>query len=136
MKISIKDFFNKCDQISSFLRIWSHLLKKSSMENFIFWVVFFFSILDNLRLNQLMKISCLFYSSGVMQYDFFYNIHNYRDLQSVTKIVRFAPPPPLFNLGWKSVCSFLVSTAWNGFVRPGTTLSQEEGAILGIFKPV
>ena len=39
MKFSIKDFFNKCDQIRSFLRIWSHLLKKSLMENFIFCAV-------------------------------------------------------------------------------------------------
>ena len=29
MKFSIKDFFSKRDQIFSFLRIWSHLLKKS-----------------------------------------------------------------------------------------------------------
>ena len=29
MKFSIKDFFSKCDQIRSFLRIWSHLLKES-----------------------------------------------------------------------------------------------------------
>ena len=36
MKFSIKDLFSKCDQIRSYLRIWSHLLKKSSMENFIF----------------------------------------------------------------------------------------------------
>ena len=33
MKFSIKDFFSKCDQI------WSHLLKKSLMENFIFCAV-------------------------------------------------------------------------------------------------
>ena len=39
MKFSIKDFFGKCDQIRSFLRIWSHLLKKSLMENFIFCAV-------------------------------------------------------------------------------------------------
>ena len=39
MKFSIKDFFNKCDQIRSFLWIWSHLLKKSLMENFIFCAV-------------------------------------------------------------------------------------------------
>ena len=31
----IKDFFSKCDQIHSFLRICSHLLKKSLIENFI-----------------------------------------------------------------------------------------------------
>ena len=36
MKFSIKDFFNKSKQIHSFMRIWSHLLKKSLMENFIF----------------------------------------------------------------------------------------------------
>ena len=36
MKFSIKDFFSKRDQICSFLRIWSHLPKKSLMENFIF----------------------------------------------------------------------------------------------------
>ena len=31
----MKDFFSKYDQIRS-LRIWSHLLKKSLIENFIF----------------------------------------------------------------------------------------------------
>ena len=36
MKFSSKDIFSKCDQIGSFLRIWSHLLNKSLMENFIF----------------------------------------------------------------------------------------------------
>ena len=40
MKFSNKDCFNKCDQIHSFLRIWSQLLKKSLIENFIFCVVF------------------------------------------------------------------------------------------------
>ena len=39
MKFSMKDFFSKCDQIRSFLRIWSHLLKKYLMENFIFCAV-------------------------------------------------------------------------------------------------
>ena len=34
MMFFIKDFFSKCDQIRSFLRIWSCLLKKSLMENF------------------------------------------------------------------------------------------------------
>ena len=36
VKFSIKDLFGKCEQIRSFLRIWSHLLKISVMENFIF----------------------------------------------------------------------------------------------------
>ena len=39
MKFSIKDFYSKCDQIHSFLQIWSHLLKKSLIENFIFCAV-------------------------------------------------------------------------------------------------
>ena len=38
VKIPIEYFFNKCDQIHSFLRIWSHLLKKTLMENFFFFV--------------------------------------------------------------------------------------------------
>ena len=36
MNLSIKDFFSKYDQICRKLQIWSHLLKKSLMENFIF----------------------------------------------------------------------------------------------------
>ena len=39
MKLSIKDLFSKCNQIRSFLRIWSYLLKKSSMENIFFCAV-------------------------------------------------------------------------------------------------
>ena len=39
MKFSIKDFFSKCDQIRRKMQIWSNLLKKSLMENFIFCAV-------------------------------------------------------------------------------------------------
>ena len=39
MKFAIKDFFSKCDQIHSFLRVWLHLLNTSFMENFIFCAV-------------------------------------------------------------------------------------------------
>ena len=39
MKFFTKDIFSKCDQIRSLLRIWSHLLKKSLMENFVFCTV-------------------------------------------------------------------------------------------------
>ena len=39
MKFSITDFFSKCDEVRTFLRIWSHLLKKSVVENFIFCAV-------------------------------------------------------------------------------------------------
>ena len=39
MKFSIKNFFSNCDQTRGDLRIWSQLLKKSLMENFIFCAV-------------------------------------------------------------------------------------------------
>ena len=39
MKFSIKDLFSKCNQICRKLRIWSHLLRKSLMEKFIFYAV-------------------------------------------------------------------------------------------------
>ena len=38
MKFFIKDVFSKYDQIRRKLRIWSDLLKKSLMENFILCV--------------------------------------------------------------------------------------------------
>ena len=41
IKFSIKDLFSKCEQIHRKLWIWSHLLKKSLMENFIFCAVYF-----------------------------------------------------------------------------------------------
>ena len=48
MNFSIKDFFNKCDQIRRKLRIWSHLLMKSLLENFIFCGVSVLQISENL----------------------------------------------------------------------------------------
>ena len=56
MKIFIKDFFSKCDQISRKLRIWSHLLKKSLVENFIFCAVAFMQYVA-----ILLKITCFEY---------------------------------------------------------------------------
>ena len=50
MMFSIKDLFRKC-----FLRIWSHLLKKSLMENFIFCAVT--TRLINLTKNEIGRIS-------------------------------------------------------------------------------
>ena len=40
IKFSIKDFFSKCDQVYKKLRTWSHLLKKSIMENIFLAVLF------------------------------------------------------------------------------------------------
>ena len=39
IKFSIEGLSCKCDQIRKNLRIWSHLLKKSLLENFIFYAV-------------------------------------------------------------------------------------------------
>ena len=39
MMFCIKDFFSKCDQIRWKLRIWSHLLKNSLIENVTFCAV-------------------------------------------------------------------------------------------------
>ena len=39
LKFSMKDLFSKCDQICRKLGIWSHLRKKSLIENFIFCAV-------------------------------------------------------------------------------------------------
>ena len=36
MKFSIEDFSSKCEQIRRKLQIWTYLLEKSLMENFIF----------------------------------------------------------------------------------------------------
>ena len=48
MKFSIKESYSKCVQIRRKLRIWSHLLKKSLMENFIFCAVYGLTIIvDN-----------------------------------------------------------------------------------------
>ena len=49
IKFSIKDFISKCDQICSFQQTWSHLLKKSLMENFIFCAVKRFSSFSHLN---------------------------------------------------------------------------------------
>ena len=45
MKFPIKNFFSKCGQICRRLRIWSHLLKNSFVENFIFWAMIFLDML-------------------------------------------------------------------------------------------
>ena len=44
LKFSIKTFFSNCDHIHNFLWIWSHLLKKSLMQNFIFRGAWFLAL--------------------------------------------------------------------------------------------
>ena len=45
MKFSINNLFSKCDQIHKKLQHCSHLLKKSSMKNFIFCTVIFYNLI-------------------------------------------------------------------------------------------
>ena len=54
------DFFSKRDQIRRKLRIWSHLLQKSIMENFIFCVVLRlkFSHLNEHKSNDCVSLMC------------------------------------------------------------------------------
>ena len=55
IKFSIKDFSSKYDQIRRFLRIWSHLLKKSLTENLFFCAVCFIVIMFTETLYLLSK---------------------------------------------------------------------------------
>ena len=50
MKFSSKDFSSKCDQIRSFLRIWSHLLEKSLTETSLF-VQWYLEISENFHID-------------------------------------------------------------------------------------
>ena len=59
MKFSIKDFFSKCNQIRSFLRIRSHLLKKCLMENLIFCAVLGMNEMQFFRADILSKTGIL-----------------------------------------------------------------------------
>ena len=59
-KFSIKDFFSKYDQIRRKLRVWSHLLKKSLMEDFLRISVFitFISIICSVHIVSLERVHC------------------------------------------------------------------------------
>ena len=62
IKFSIKDFFSKCDQIRSFLRIWSHLLKKSLMKSFIFLYSVAYKIGGNTNSNIVFRICWILFA--------------------------------------------------------------------------
>ena len=51
-KLSIKDIFSKCDQIHWLLRIWSHSLKKSLTENFLYSSQCFSKNIDYLKTSK------------------------------------------------------------------------------------
>ena len=71
MKFSIKNFFSKCDQIRRKPRIWSHLLKKSLMENFIFCVVLpywnlRFAVQGECKISNFLHFRTQFHSSNTL----------------------------------------------------------------------
>ena len=55
MNFFINDFFSKCDQTPRKLQIWSHLLKQSLMENFIFCAMKILTSTNKFILNCLFK---------------------------------------------------------------------------------
>ena len=63
MKVSIKDLFSKCGQILRKLWIWSHLLKKFLIENFIFYGV---TLKYGLRIKSFSKITDIKLDSAVL----------------------------------------------------------------------
>ena len=85
MKFSIEDFFSKCDQIRKKLRIWSHLLKKFCMENFIFcevWPIrrYIISVFRRLKNNtQTVIVSNHSYHQDInhLLYWFYFSIRNF-----------------------------------------------------------
>ena len=80
MKFSVKDFFSKCEQIRSKLRNWSHLLKKSLMENFIFCAV----IITNLFMNLTMRNFWFQSFKSIFSYQSLYSLYFAEILETVT----------------------------------------------------
>ena len=83
---------------------------------------------------KFLKLSKLKFSGKLFNDESMY--YENQQLQSVTKIVRLAPPAPLFNVGCKFACSFPATTAWESYSRLGTTLNQGARGILGIFEEI
>ena len=88
MKLSIKDFFSKCDQIRRKLRIWSHLLKKSLMESFFFCAVsrtanlnfaWILRILTYLSVTTILMLLCLAVQHCLTNFQVFQQYHKCHD---------------------------------------------------------
>ena len=97
MKFSIKDFFSKCDQIRSFLEIWSHILKKSLMENFIFCAVLylnrFHTLVNDVYYEWLTTKICLILDFG------FSNSKYHRYCREITKETKFCISSTIWVVG-------------------------------------
>ena len=61
---------SKCDEIRSFLRIWSHLLNKSLMENFIFYAVILHDILTDISITYYSLLGFPYSFDSRIQYSF------------------------------------------------------------------
>ena len=55
-------------------------------------------------------------------------------LQSVTKLVRLAPPAPFFNVVCKFTWSFMANTAWHSLFKLDTTFNQGWGEVVVTFE--
>ena len=78
MKFFIKDFFSKCDQIRRKLRMWSHLLKKSFIEYFIFCAV--------LRKGQKIKEIYSTMESTRNKMNFLFHVLKFNSCSSIAKV--------------------------------------------------
>ena len=80
MKFSIMDFFSKCDQIRSFLWIWSHVLKISLMENFISCaLIHMIGLLSTTMVHTRFNYCCYYFKLAILNLvfsfiDWFYHV--------------------------------------------------------------
>ena len=86
MKFSIKNFFCKCDQIRSFLKIWSHLLKKSLMNNFIFCAMCAISMAAKILLELWQECKLQYDSKKMRICDFFCQLRCFAQFGTVCTI--------------------------------------------------
>ena len=86
MKFSNKDL-SICDQIRRKLQIWSHLLKKSLKENFIFC-----SVLQILVLNRFCSLSLWVVSTIFLHLTIFYSLNDTDIASYADNITTYASP--------------------------------------------
>ena len=72
MTFSTKEFFINCDQIRRKLPIWSHLLKKTLMENFIFCAVSVVMSWKHLK-PSICRERCVYFTTLFAAIDYIYN---------------------------------------------------------------
>ena len=104
MKFFIKDFFSKCDRIRSVLRIESHLLKRSLMENFIFcaWIlkqlmIKTVTVIDDNNVNVIYKSNKSLFAQGFKQVKEWLML----ELHEMIKVLHVVACPIVFILFYK-----------------------------------